>query len=424
MTVRRAISYLSGLEEARIKPGLDRVTDALTALGHPHALYPHILVGGTNGKGSVVSFVGSVLAAAGLRAGLYTSPHLHSFEERIVVDGRPISEREADELVETVLGTGVDLSYFEFATCMALEAFRRGSVDVAVLEVGLGGRWDATNATDPVISVIASVGMDHASWLGGTIAEVAAEKAMIARAGRELVVGPVVEPALGVILEHSRKIGCEPVLAGRDFTMGPDDGSLTYSGTCWKDLTGIRLGLDGSFQVGNSACAVAVLERLAAKGLLPVGPAAVRQGLAQTRWAGRFQEVPGPPPMVVDAAHNPPGMEALTEELGRRRLRPVWLFAAMADKDWQEMIRIMRKIPGPVVATTLDKPRALPLGRLTKHLEQSGCQFVSAPGAGEALELARELARPDRTIVCAGSIFLAADILDRLGLADGGKVPA
>ncbi|MCK5351324.1 bifunctional folylpolyglutamate synthase/dihydrofolate synthase, partial [bacterium] len=189
MTYELALSYLASLSESRIKPGLERIREALSALGSPHLKFPHVLVGGTNGKGSVVSFMGAVLSSAGYRAGLFTSPHLHRFEERIVVDSHAVTRDELPGLVQEVKDVGVEMTYFEFATAMALLYFARQGVDLAVLEVGLGGSWDATNATEPVLSVITSVDLDHQDWLGHTLGEVAREKSGIMRNQKSVVVG-------------------------------------------------------------------------------------------------------------------------------------------------------------------------------------------------------------------------------------------
>jgi dihydrofolate synthase/folylpolyglutamate synthase len=415
MTGKRAITFLDGLDEARIKPGLERMRASLSALNDPHLNYPQILVGGTNGKGSVVNIIGSILARSGIRAGLYTSPHLHRFEERIVTGVDVLSEDDADFLVERVRRTGVDLSYFEFATTMALEHFSRQEVDLAVLEVGLGGRWDATNVTEPFLSVITTVGLDHQDYLGATISQVAAEKAQIARPGKPLVLGPMDDTAEDVIRGHARAIGSRVIAAGKDFNVSRDnrDGDLTYSGR-GLELAGLRPALEGWFQANNLGVAIAAVQQLEDHGF-KVTPEEIVKGVERAIWPGRFQRFPGKPPLVVDSAHNVPAMQALVSELRSRDIAPVWLFGAMADKDVTGLFEVVMRRPGPVVAVPVDHPRAMAVDELARLGEKAGVPVTPSVSVPAGFETAGKLAGSGRTVVCAGSVFLAAEVLRLAG---------
>jgi len=412
-----ALDYLDGLQESRIRPGLERIEKALACLGSPHLGFPHIIVGGTNGKGSVVAFLGRVLGAAGFSVGCFTSPHLHRFEERIVVDHDPVDSGTLENLVEEVRGTGIELSYFEFATALALLHFNRKAVDIAVLEVGLGGRWDATNATDPIVSVITSVSLDHTEWLGADVSGIAVEKAMILRPGRPLIVNGVGAAALEAILSTARSFNAIPVLGGHDFSAGWEDPgrSMWFRGKRWS-LSGLSPGLPGMFQMENAATALAALECLEERGF-NLDPAAIAGGISEAVWPGRFQDLGGAPDILVDAAHNRAAMDALIRSLqGRKRI--VWLFSALVDKDIEGMGAAMLEAGKDFVLVPLDNPRACPLGDLERRIPR-GARAVAALTLAEGLKTARSLAGPDGTVVVAGSIYLAGEVLRIVGPREG-----
>lgn len=412
MTLPPALAYLAGLKESRIRPGLERIEKALVSLGSPHQKYPHVVVGGTNGKGSVVSLMGSVLEAAGFSVGRFTSPHLSRFEERIVIDGTLVSESELQDLVDTVRGARVGLSYFEFATAMALMHFARRPVDIALLEVGLGGRWDATNATDPMISVITSVAVDHADWLGTTVEKIALEKAMIMRRDRPLVINGVGTAALEIILREADSCGSIPVIGGKDFSADREDrgGTVRFDGRRWN-FSGISLGLPGSFQVENAATSLAALETLDERGF-PVTVSAVEEGMAAARWPGRFQDLGGTPGILVDSAHNRAAARSLVWSLDETR-DVVWLFSALDDKDLEGMAVEMLKAGDRFVLVPLAHPRACSLEEMKRRMP-GGARTTSAPTVAEGLKEAASQAGEEGTVVAAGSVFLAARVLEEM----------
>lgn len=413
MTYELALSYLASLNESRIKPGIERMEEGLSALGSPHMKFPHLLVGGTNGKGSVVSFMGAALSGAGHRAGLFTSPHLHKFEERIVVDSHTVTRNELPGLVQAVKDVGVEMTYFEFATVMALLYFARQSVDLAILEVGLGGRWDATNATDPVISVITSVELDHQNWLGHTLEEIAREKSGIMRSEKPVVVGPMGSAAREVVLQQAEAVGARVILFERDFIAGrdPTGSSLHFEGMRWS-IKGVVPGLKGLFQLDNAACALAALEALAASGFEVSEEKAV-QGIESARWPGRFQEVEGSPPIIVDAAHNQAAVKALIASLDKG-IPVVWLFSVLSDKDLEGMAGEMTRLGHRFVLVPLDHPRGMTARELEERMPE-GADIIRVSNVRQGVEEARKLAGEKGCVVVAGSVVLAGEVLKELG---------
>lgn len=409
MTYALALSYLASLNESRIKPGLERIREVLPMLGNPHFNYPQVLVGGTNGKGSVVAFMGSVLAGTPLRTGLFTSPHLHRFEERIVVDQEPVDPDSLTNLVETVKSAGVGLTYFEFGTAAALLHFAQRDVGLAILEVGIGGRWDATNVTDPVVSVITSVDFDHQNWLGRSLEEIALEKAGILRSGRPAVIGPMEPAARDVILRQADAVGAQVFLHGRDYfcERQAGDGSMRYEGRAWR-FEGIVPGMKGLFQVDNAGCAISALECLAASGY-PIQREDVVPGIESARWPGRFQTIGSAPPVIVDSAHNRAGIKALIGSLDDPK-EVVWLFSALADKDVPAMAGEMASFSDRFVLAPLQHPRALALGELEKAMP-AGADVKAAASVARGIEASRQLAGSSGCVVAAGSVVLAGEVI-------------
>ena len=412
MTYELALSYLASLNESRIKPGLERIRETLAALGSPHLQYPHVLVGGTNGKGSVVSFMGAALSAAGYRAGIFTSPHLQNFEERIVVDSRAVTRDELPGLVEAVKEAGVEMTYFEFATVMSLLYFARQRVDLAILEVGLGGRWDATNATDPVFSVITSVELDHQEWLGQTLEEVAREKSGIMRKDKPVIAGSMVSAARKIVLEQAEAVGSRVILSGRDFraVRNATGSCLQFEGMKWS-INKLVPGLKGQFQLDNAACALASLEVLSGSGFEIRQVDAVR-GIESAWWPGRFQVFEGSPPIIVDAAHNRAAVKALVASLDKG-IPVVWLFSALSGKDIGGMTAEMTPLGSRFVLVPLDHPRAITVRELEVEMPE-GCYIKRVSNVRQGIEEALNLAGRKGCVVVAGSVVLAGEVLREL----------
>jgi dihydrofolate synthase/folylpolyglutamate synthase len=407
-----AVRWLYGLEPRGIRLELDRMRAALALRGDPQRALRVVHVAGTNGKGSVSAMVAASLRAAGLRVGLYTSPHLHRFVERIRIDGRPLGERALARRV-TELRTFLEspgappLTFFEVATLLAFEVFRDAQVDVAVLEVGLGGRLDATNVLEsPLVCAITRIARDHEMYLGDTLAKIATEKAGIVRPGVPLIMGARDPEARAAIEARARAVGAAPLLrndAEIDVRSAPRGRLVVQVGDVRLD--GLRPALAGAHQHENVGVAVGVLVALRARGVA-VSDDAIRAGIARVRWPGRLERATrGGTRYLFDAAHNPDGCEALARTLAAmpRRGRRVLLFAAMRDKDHGQMLASVAPHCDGVVYARPATPRAAEPEELAASWPGECARDVRA-----ALARARALAGPGGTVVVAGSIYLLA----------------
>ncbi len=422
------LDRLRGLERFGIRPGLDTIRRLTAALGDPQAAYPSIIVAGTNGKGSVAAMIDGALRAAGYRAGRYTSPHLTSITERFTVDGAEIAEgalreeaagvlRHADRLVRAG-ALGHPPTFFEAATAAALSWFRRAEVDVAVLEVGLGGRLDATNVVTPAAGVVTAIGLDHREHLGDTLEAVAAEKAGIVKPGMVVVTTETAPPALAVIEDACRRRGARLVRAGEDTAIAVQgDGPRPRIAvtTPRRRYPPFRLGLAGAHQRSNAAGAVRLLEELADCGL-PVGPEAVVRGLSDVAWPGRLDlvRVPGRGAVLLDAAHNPAAAAALA-----RHLRDAFpdrlpiVCAVMRDKDADGIVDRLAPCASRIVCTAPANPRATPARALADRVRRRApaLPVTAEDDPRQALETAWRTAG---TVCATGSIFLVGELLAAL----------
>ena len=422
---RDPLDRLLGLERFGIRPGLDTIRRLTAALGDPQAAYPSIIVAGTNGKGSVAAMLDSALLAAGYRAGRYTSPHLTSITERFTAGGAEIGEaalreeadgvlRQADALVRRG-GLQHPPTFFEAATAIALSWFRREAIDVAVVEVGLGGRLDATNVLTPAAGVITSIGLDHREHLGDTLEAVAAEKAGIVKPGMVVVTTETAPAAVAVIDEACRRRGARLVRAAEDTALavraeGPRPRIEVT--TPRRRYPVFPLGLAGPHQRSNAAGAIRLLEELAAAGL-PVGPDAIVRGLAEVAWPGRLDlvRVPGRGAVLLDAAHNPPASAALA-----RHLRDAFpdrlpiVCAVMRDKDADGIIDRLAPCASRIVCTAPGNPRATPARALADRVRARapGLPVTTEDDPRRALDAAWRAAD---TVCATGSIFLVGELL-------------
>lgn len=408
----RVAGYLAQRVRFGMKFGLETMRALVAEMGHPERAFPALLVAGTNGKGSVAATCDAALRASGLRTGRYTSPHLVRLSERITVDGREIGARDLAAAVSAVRDAARCLvrrgvleghpTFFEVLTAAAFEHFRRKEVDVAVLEVGLGGRLDATNVVEPVASAIVSVDFDHEVYLGRTLAAIAGEKAGVLRAGRATVVGPLPDEARRAVLERARAIGARVV----DATGTPLPPGLVP--------------LPGAHQEDNLRVAVRLLEEAKAAGVavrLDRLPAATRA----TRWPGRLERVPGHPPLLLDGAHNPAGARALARHL-RGGPDFVLLFGAMADKDVRGLARELFPLASGLVLTRAPLARAAAPGELARRAGRLARGAILVPTVGRALARAKRLARAHEAgtiVVVAGSLYLVGAVKAITGRARG-----
>ena len=419
MKYAQAIERLYSLSARGMRVGIERMQAGLAFRGlGPEALrVPFIQVAGTNGKGSVSMLIAESLRAAGYRTGLYTSPHLHRYTERVRIDGEPLHTREAARRITELLAWAEqpgapELSFFEIGTLLAVEAFRDHRCDVAVIEVGLGGRLDATTALPATLSVITRIAKDHEQMLGDTLPKIAAEKAGIIREGVPVIVGSPGAAVQRVILAQARRMRAPVSLIGRDFRALAGRAGRVGFEVKGQRIPSVQLGLAGEYQRDNAAIAVAALTALGARGL-PVSKAALREGLAQARWPARLERHAGEPELLFDAAHNPDGCAALARYLEAERPRPrVLIFGVMADKDYPQMLRLL----APHVEQVIYVEPQLPRAAMAEQL-QACLPGTAARDARDALRRARSAAGSGGLVICAGSIFAVAELRARaLGL--------
>jgi dihydrofolate synthase/folylpolyglutamate synthase len=421
------LAYLFGLEVLGIKFGLDNIRALAASLDNPHTAYASVHVAGTNGKGSTSAMIERALRASGRRTGRYTSPHLTRLEERFAIDGVPAPEAEIREIaglvrthVDRLMASGVlstHPTFFEVTTAMAFELFRRRRVEIGVFEVGLGGRHDATNILAPSACAITSIDLDHELLLGRTLAAIAREKAGIVKAGVPVVVGRLAPEAETAIAEVAAGVGAPFIRAHEDVgvrvQLDQDGVSLIDLATSRRDYGRVRLALRGRHQVDNAIVAVRVLEALDEAGW-QLEPEHVRAGLEQAHWPGRLdlRRWSDGRQALFDAAHNPAGAAALADYL--QQFSPEGLplvFAAMADKDWEGMLRVLRPYVSRLVVTRPATRRAADPGLIARGARAIGIGSVSVvEPARAALE---EAWRAAPLVLVAGSLFLVGELLAR-----------
>ena len=423
MTPSECRDYLGRLQHFGIKLGLENIKTLLLALGDPQNRFLAVHVAGTNGKGSVSAMLAGVTRAHGLRTGLYTSPHLARIEERIRVDGRSVSPRRFRELLAR-LKTVIDRlmaegrlayhpTYFEVLTALAFLEFAEREVDVAVLEVGLGGRFDATNVVRPLVSVITTIAKDHEEHLGATLEKIAFEKAGIFKRGVPAVCGVASGPALGEIRRiaaerdapltevfgEGRALETARVRDGYRFVYTGDHGRYSFSP-----------GLAGRHQGANAAVAIATTEVLS-QVWKPLDKKKVLEAIRETRWEGRLEKVRRRPLVLLDGAHNPEGAEALAAHLDDIVRRPVVLvFAAMRDKDLVAMTRALFPRASTVILTRVPYKRSASPEELAAAAPPFGGCVLLEPDTRKAVELALSLSGGRAPVVIAGSLFLIGEV--------------
>lgn len=411
---------------------LGRMRDMMTALGNPERKYHSIHIAGTKGKGSVAVFCSFALHAEGYRVGLYTSPHLHDYAERIQINGEPISHEELIFLVEQnkpVIESIPKITTFEITTAIALLYFAKKKVDVAVLEVGLGGRLDATNIVFPAVSVITSLSYDHTYVLGNTLKEIAGEKAGIIKSGRPVVVSPQEDEALLVIenLAHERsspliKVGLDykfkalnHSLEGQSLLVGPADTFPTNINDDYfvesddNELDNLFIPLLGRHQVVNAATAYTAL-RVFSNYALPIEGTAIREGFAKTIWPGRFEVLNRDPLLIIDSAHNRDSIKklrlAIEDYFPGKEI--VLLFGASEDKDIYGMILDLSPLIREVVATESYHPRAMEVEQIVEIVVDINKPVRCVPDVADALSVALSLTDDNTLTLATGSLFIAA----------------
>ena len=432
MSLERVTAALAGRfpSESEMAPDLDRIRLLTDLMGSPQMAYPSVHLTGTNGKTSTARMVDALVRAFGLRPGRYTSPHLHAVTERITVDGDPLSDERFTEVFDEVLPyvelvdarSPVRVTFFEVLTAMAFAAFADAPVDLALLEVGLGGSWDATNVVQAATCIVLPVGLDHVPLLGTTLGEIALEKAGIIHPGATVVLAAQQPAAAEVLLHRCVEVGATVAREGLEF--GVVDRRTAVGGqlVSLQGLAGrydeVFLPLHGAYQAQNAACALAAVEAFLGGGTGSLDPEAVRQGFADVSSPGRLEVVRSSPTVLVDAAHNPHGMAATVSALGDAFAFTylVAVVACLADKDARAMLELLEPAVSAIVVTESSSPRRLPVEELRAIAEELfGDERVHVEDRlDDALDLAISLADGEAAyggvgVLVTGSVVTAGE---------------
>jgi len=413
---QKSLDYLYSLEKFGMIFGLTQVERILKAIGNPHREIQAIHIAGTNGKGSTAAMMSSILQKEGYRVGLYTSPHLIRFTERIKVNGEEIKEEEMAALAEwmkkEIEAAGIlpPFTFFDFTTAMALTYFNQKRVDLAILEVGLGGRLDSTNVVDPLISVITNIAMDHEAYLGKTILKIAREKAGIIKKGKPLITAATQPQVLRLFSKICQEKGSPYFRVGKEFLYNrAEDGDFDYQGINRK-LWGIRLNLKGGHQIINATTALGTMEVLEELGYR-VSTEAMVDGLKEVDWPGRLQMVSSSPRVILDGAHNPAGVLALKESLKSdfQYQHLILLVGIMKDKDIRSMLHLLAPIADHIILTQPHTDRASPPSLLKKVLGQNGKKAEIAEDLKKAIERGLSLTQEEDLLCITGSLYTVGE---------------
>ncbi|EAE7465864.1 bifunctional folylpolyglutamate synthase/dihydrofolate synthase [Listeria monocytogenes] len=364
-----ALDWIHGTLRLGIKPGLARMEYMMEKLNHPEKANKWVHIAGTNGKGSTLTFVRNALEEAGYKTGTFTSPYIEVFNERISVNGEPISDEMivslanrikpiAEELEKTFYGPP---SEFEIITAMMFLCFADYvSIDIGIIEVGLGGRLDSTNILVPLVSVITTIGMDHMEFLGDTIEQIASEKAGIIKPGIPVVSGAIQKEAQEVIAEIATKNKSNVTQLNKAFSMHNENGNITYKTIYGEEISNLSIGLFGLHQLNNAAVAIKVLQYLNTFSTFEIDLAAIRKGLEKAFWPGRMEKIISNPFIMLDGAHNPEGIKTFAHSVQKYPGPKKIIVSILADKNYQEMLAMLKSIPNAeIILTTFDYPRAM-----------------------------------------------------------------
>ena len=416
MNYEECLEYIHSVNWCFCKPGLSRIGELCEKLGHPERELRFVHVAGTNGKGSFSSMLASILQAQGYKTGLYTSPYIKVFNERMRINGENISNGELIELTETVRPIAESMedkpTEFELITALAFEYFRRNKCDVVVLEAGMGGRLDSTNIIESsLLSVITGIALDHTAFLGNTVEEIAAEKVGIIKSGCPVLFGGDDEAAYGVIAKAAEKKGSKLYRVDyrdiRELSMSLDGSRFSFG-----EHTDVSISLLGSYQPRNAAAVLCAVDILRDEGL-DISEDAVHRGFELTRWPARFEVLSRDPLIIFDGAHNPQGIAAAVEsiKLYFKDQKVHVLTGVLRDKDYGIIARDLATIASTAVTLTPDNPRALSAEEYAEVLGGLGVTATPCGSIEEALTLAREQARAaGAPLVCLGSLYTYSSI--------------
>ncbi len=420
MTYGEALEYIHSISWTFCKPGLERIGELCRCLGDPQRSLRFIHVAGTNGKGSFCSMLDSVLRQSGMRVGLYTSPYIRFFNERMCVDGEPISNSELSELTEYIRPIADSMTdkptEFELITAIAFEFFKRHECDVVILEAGMGGRLDSTNIIrNPYLSVITGIALDHTAFLGDTVEKIAAEKAGIIKDGAPLLYGGEDDNAAAVIAAVAQERGSRfcrvdyeelsdirADLSGTEFDLGTH-----------KDM---KISLLGTYQPRNAAVVISAVEILRQQGM-KISDEALRRGLLCAKWQGRFEIISRYPLMIFDGAHNPQGIRSAVESIltyfGDKKV--YLLTGVLRDKDYTAIAEDLSRVASKAFVLTPDSPRALSAAEYAETLRGAGIDATAFDTLYDALIAARKAAKNDGIpLICLGSLYVYSSLMDEM----------
>ena len=436
MNFDQALQYLENIQQLGIKFGLDNVRAILAALNDPHEAYPSVIVAGSNGKGSVCAMLNRILSLYGFSTGLYTSPPLISPRERIQINDEPISKRDFARLltkikktVDALLSDGVlpnPPTYFETMTCLAYLYFQRKKIDIAILEVGMGGRFDATNISQPLVTVITTISLEHQKWLGETPALIAAEKAGIIKSDVPVVCGVEEPDAFDVILEKSIEVGASflPVFRDKSWSFDIKDGTYAFEYIGELRVYHYIPALPGFHQGKNAACAICAAEILS-RNWKTLSHDNIIKGIESTKWPGRLERINDEPPIILDGAHNEEGAQALKEYIEEFLGGPITLvFAAMRDKSVESIAAILFPVVDRIILTTFPFHKCSTPSQLLERIPaEFHARITCEPDHSLAVPLALKWGRessslPDEesdipstgAVIIAGSLFLIGEV--------------
>jgi dihydrofolate synthase/folylpolyglutamate synthase len=413
---QQSLDYLYNLEKFGMIFGLTQMERILHAIGNPHKEIQVIHIGGTNGKGSTAAMMSSILQAEGYRVGLYTSPHLIRFTERIKVNGKEIEEGEVATLTEwmkkeiEVAGITPPFTFFDFTTAMALYYFKQKLVDLTILEVGLGGRLDSTNVVDPLLSIITNIAKDHEEYLGKTILKIAREKAGIIKKGRPLITAATQPQVLHLFLKICQEKGAPYFRVGKEFRYArAEDGDFHYEGLNRK-LWSIHLNLKGFHQILNATTALGAMEVLEELGYRVTTEAMV-EGLSGVNWPGRLETVSFSPRVILDGAHNPAGALVLKESLEKefQYQHLILLIGIMKDKDIPSMLHLLAPLADHIILTRPQTNRAASPDLLKRLLGRNGRKAEIIEDLNMAIEKGLSLIQGDDLFCITGSLYTVGE---------------
>jgi dihydrofolate synthase/folylpolyglutamate synthase len=421
---QETIEYLYALQKHGIKLALSNSYKLMETMGNPHRKFRSVHVAGTNGKGSTSAFIAAMLRASGYRVGLYTSPHLVSFTERIRIDGVRIPERRVVELAQRVRegylrgaaaqAEAFSPTFFEVVTAMAFTYFAEEGVDIVVIEVGMGGRLDSTNVITPLVSVVTNIDIEHVEFLGNTLAQIAAEKAGIIKSGVPVVTGVVQPEVVAVIEEEASARHAALYRLSRDFhaalVSAVREQVFHYRGI-GASYENISISMLGRYQVDNACLALATIECLRSAGLV-VDESSVRQGLAGAAWEGRLERVAHGPDIYLDGAHNPASAKKLAtavRELKSSYARLILVIGILGDKDCEGIISELVPLAAQVIVTKPEYSRAMDVQALAAQVRALHGAVDSADTVAGAIAKAREISSPDDLVLVTGSLYVVGD---------------